>query len=210
MDKQWLETQFCLNPEKTKAALAKALNLEPPAISKMLSGTRQIKAAEYVGMRKFFGMTTESGQAKPYLERAYQVKPLQTQAQALYDSRADGGVKEAEAQDAWVMPASFFEKRTQAPAEKIRFFEVKDKAMMPDIDAGDHVLVDLSDKKPSPAGLFVLYDGIGTVIRQCEFIPQSDPLKLRISAHNSQFRSYQVEFDKTEILGRVIARMKWL
>lgn len=56
MDSQWLQLQFRLNPDKTKADLARALGLEPPAISKILAGNRQIKAQEYVKMREFFGM----------------------------------------------------------------------------------------------------------------------------------------------------------
>jgi plasmid maintenance system antidote protein VapI len=201
MDNQWLEAQFHLNPGKSKAALARVLNLEPSAISKMLNGTRQIKASEYIGMRKFFGMATESGSNVSNTERTYSVRPLSSAMQEGYQHQE---------QDAWVMPASFFEKHTQTPPDNIKFFEATDKAMMPELDAGHYVLVDLSDTKPSPAGLFVLNDGVGTIIRHCEFIPQSSPLKLRVAAHNSSFRSYQVGYDSTEIIGRVVAKLEWI
>lgn len=43
-----------MHPKKTKAQLARLLGLEPPAVSKILAGTRQIKAQEYMKMREFF------------------------------------------------------------------------------------------------------------------------------------------------------------
>ncbi|MBI1326222.1 MAG: hypothetical protein GC136_01105 [Alphaproteobacteria bacterium] len=59
MDKKWLETQFELNPQKSKAGLADAAGLAPSAISKILGGIRQIKAAEYIRMRTYFGLPND-------------------------------------------------------------------------------------------------------------------------------------------------------
>ena len=59
MDSQWLNRQFELYPTKTKARLADVLGLEPPAVSKILKGMRQIKAKEYALMRQYFGLSLE-------------------------------------------------------------------------------------------------------------------------------------------------------
>lgn len=204
MDKNWLKAQFALHPEKTKAELAKALGLEPPAVSKILSGQRQIKAHEYVGMRKFFGYPDEQTGAKSARAHAetYTLRPL------------SGGFAEktdtAPEQDAWVMPASVIAKKTSAPPDQIRIFAVQENAMTPDFMPGEQVLVDLSDVRPSPAGVFVVSDGMSHIIRQCEYVPHSDPPQVRFSARNSQYEAYTLPLEKAQITGRVIAKLEWL
>lgn len=56
MDYRWLTEQFDKNPAKSKAGLARALGLEPSAISKILANIRQIKAHEYVRMLEYFDL----------------------------------------------------------------------------------------------------------------------------------------------------------
>lgn len=200
MDHEWLKTQFKLHPEKNKAELAKALGLEPPAISKVLAGKRQIKAHEYVAMRRFFGLPTDGERAVNRTENAYVLEPLEQQMQDRDDGADD---------DAWVIPAHIFENKTKAPPEKIKIFEVHGDAMVPDFLPGSHVLVDLSDVKPSPAGEFVVSDGHGHIIRQCAYVPHSDPPEIRLTALNKNYDAYTLMFEKTEIIGRVIAKLEW-
>ncbi len=202
MDTEWLKTQFKLNPDKTKAGLARALGLEPPAVSKIISGRRQIKAHEYVAMRKFFGMPTDGARAaQADMGRSYVIGTLDTGMQEKAPQGED---------DAWVMPAHLFENRTKAPPEKIRIFTVHGDAMLPDFKAGEQVLVDLSDVKPAPAGEFVVSDGMSHIIRQCEYVPHSDPPEIRLSALNKKYEAYNVPLEKAAIIGRVIAKLQWL
>jgi hypothetical protein len=200
MDNEWLNAQFRLNPDKTKAGLAKALNLGAPAVSKMLAGTRQIKAHEYMAMRQFFGMPAYSG---PSARRGsgYVLAPL---AQEL-------GEKKTEAtEDSWIMPASLLRAHTQAAPEKIRIFTVQENAMAPDFMPGEQVLVDMSDAKPSPPGVFVVSDGLGHIVRQCEYMPHSRPPTVRLSARNNAYEPHILALPKAGIIGRVIAKLQWL
>lgn len=59
MDSIWLAKQFLAHPTKTKAGLALVLDLPASAVSKMINGSRQIKAKEFLVMRKFFGFETD-------------------------------------------------------------------------------------------------------------------------------------------------------
>lgn len=59
MDAQWLQEQFSLHPEKSKSVLADMLGLQPPTISKILGGARQIKPHEYRDMCAYFDLPTE-------------------------------------------------------------------------------------------------------------------------------------------------------
>lgn len=199
MDSLWLQTQFRLNPEKSKAELAEALGLDRPAVSKILAGTRQIKAAEYAAMRRFFGLPVDGERAA----KGGQSVTLQPLAPGL----ADGA---ASADDGWVMPASVLAQRTRGKPENIRIFTVQERAMAPDLLPGETVLVDLSDVTPSPPGIFVVSDGLGHIIRRCAHVPHSQPPQIRLSAADAGYESMTMATDRAGIVGRVIAKLQWL
>jgi hypothetical protein len=199
MDTEWLKTQFRLHPEKNKAGLARAMGLEPPAVSKMLAGTRQIKAQEYVAMRRFFGLPVDSERAVAGRAAGdgYVLKPLQE--------------RETPGQDeAWIMPATLLARRTKASPEQVRVFEIQDSTMAPDFQPGEHVLVDLSDTKPSPPGVFLVSDGVGHILRHCEIAARMQPVQVRLSANNRNYEAYTAPLDKAGLVGRVIAKLQWL
>lgn len=201
MDSQWLKSQFAIHPDKSKIDLARALGLEPPAVSKILNGTRQIKATEYMIMREFFGMPVD-GERSLKKPPAYTIRPLDIET-ALNESAM---LSDAE----WVIPASIVNSRTHAPPEKIRMFRVREFLMEPDFRHGEHVLVDLMDKNPSPPGAFVVSDGFGHMVRYCEFIPQSNPPEVRISAKKREFQSQTLKLDDFKIIGRVIGKLQMI
>ncbi len=201
MDSQWLKTQFDLHPDKSRADLARALELDPPAISKILAGGRQIKAHEYVAMRKFFGLPTDG-------ERAVAGSSYRLQTLATGMAEKERADDQDAWQDAWIMPASLLESRTDAPPEKIRIFTIRDNSMEPDFMVGAQVLVDLSDITPSPPGVFILSDGLGHVLRQCDIIPGETPLQVNVLAKNGT--AFRLPLNKAAIVGRVIARLDWL
>ncbi len=200
MDSQWLKMQFRLHPRKSKAGLAKAVGLEPPAISKILGGARQIKAAEYHAMRRYFGLPVD-GEGGFYASKgstkSYVLQPL---------SEPDSHQQE----ESWIIPASLIERRTDTPPDQIRVFPIQDNTMAPEFKSGEHVLVDLSDTKPSPPGIFVISDGVGHIIRQCEILPNTKPLKVRLRASNTRYESHDAPLRKTVLIGRVIAKLQWM
>lgn len=199
MDAQWLNAQFANDPEKSKADLARILGLEAPAVSKMLNGTRQIKATEYVRMREFFGLTND-GDKSVVNTNNYIIKPLEKSG--LNDLAGDQGE--------WVMPADIIAEHTNAPSDKIKIFSVRENMMQPDFNKGEHVIVDLTDKTPSPPGVFIVSDGFGTLVRQCEFVAGSKPTKFKISAISDKFQPQILLEDDFKILGRVIAKLQWI
>lgn len=199
MDAEWLRTQFQLNPNKNKADLAREIGLEPPAISKILGGKRQIKAHEYMGMRRFFGLPTDGKSAISDQNESYVIGSL------------PAGMRDKDGpQGQWMMPATIFQTRTNAPAEKIKIFKVQENAMAPEFAFGEHVVIDMSDHDPSPPGAFIISDGFGQMLRRCEFVPGSKPPKVRISAHDKNFETQILDRQEIQILGRVIAKLQWL
>lgn len=200
MDSQWLKKKFEQNPGKTKADLARALGLEAPAISKILNGTRQIKATEYVVMREFFN-DHDAPKIKPGKPGNYIIEPLVNDGNLKESSHGDGD---------WVMPAKLMSQHTDAPSDQIKIFEVRESFMEPDFRKGEHVMVDLREKKPSPPGIFVVSDGFGTLVRHCEFMASSNPPKIKISAISNKFQPQILTEEEFKIIGRVIAKLQWL
>lgn len=203
MDSQWLKIQFDINPDKSKAELAKALGLEPPAVSKILNGARQIKAQEYNMMRKFFGLPVDGEHAVRPSNDGYRLETL-AGGQGLGESEAVQG------DESWVIPAGILSQRTQASPSQIKIFKVQESLMEPDYKRGEHVLVDLSECKPSPPGVFIVSDGFGYMLRSCAYAPKSDPPHIKISAIASDFQTQTLDADEIDIIGRVIAKLQWL
>ena len=200
MDSEWLKLQFDLQPEKTKSGLAKSMGLEPPAISKILAGDRQIKAHEYAAMRRYFNLPVDG-------------------EKSLHNNQADGymlsSLVEKELHDndhssEWVIPASILSAHTEAGAEQVKIYKIRERIMEPEFKHGEHVLVDLSTTEPSPPGVFIVSDGFGYLIRHCEFVPSSDPPEIKISARDNGFQPQILEKNEFKIIGRVIGKMQWL
>lgn len=200
MDSQWLHQQFLLNPERSKSELAQFLGLEPSAVSKMLKNRRQIKAREYMLMRKFFGLPVESGNDTPG-NRHYILDEMAGGKNAMQDK----GDEPAQ----WQIPASILSKRTKAQPEQIKVIAVEDNMMKPDYNLGEFVMVDLSDKKPAPPGVFLVTDGFGHMLRHCSYIPRSEPPKIKVSANDADFHAQILREGEFEILARVIAKLQW-
>lgn len=202
MDSQWLKVQFDLNPDKSKADLAKALGLEPPAISKILNGSRQIKAVEHHEMRRYFGLPVDGEHATKLPDSAYRLETLSGNQQL-----SEGDKNTAED---WIIPADVLSVRTKAPSHQIKIFTVQENLMEPDYRLGEHVLVDLSDNKPSPPGAFVISDGHGHMIRFCEFVLKTTPTDIKVSAKNDGFQSQILQQADFNLIGRVIAKLQWV
>lgn len=215
MDQKWLEAQFKLYPDKKKSDLARTLKIGTPAISKILAGTREVKAHEYVGMRKFFGLPTDGRHATTVKNAPsndmFVIKPF---AQGVaYSGMRDGANSNADhttKQDDWVIPASLMKGKTSASSDQIVSFKITEDAMKPDFKTGEYVLVDCSIKKPSPSGAFLISDGLGEIVRQCEFVPQSSPPSMKVSAKMPGYEAYTLVIQPDTIIGRVIAKIEWV
>lgn len=201
MDARWLHMQFQMNLQKTKADLSKALGLDPPAISKILAGSRQIKAQEYIKMRDFFGLGNNELVAAQKPSNSFILEPL---GQNLAERN------EATEGEEWSIPSSVIAQKTSAPPDKIRMFQIRETVMEPDFRQGEYVIVDLSDNTASPPGVFVISDGFGYMARHCAIKPGGKPPKIIISARQNAFEPQHVELDDIAIIGRIIGKMQWL
>lgn len=122
------------------------------------------------------------------------------------EMRADGF---AEVASVWTVPQDFMRAQTTASPQSVRIIRIYGDSMEPMFRPGDRVLVDMSDTSPSPPGIFVLWDGLGIVVKRVEFVPYSDPPSLKLISINEAYGTYTRPLEGTRINGRVIAKWHW-
>jgi len=110
----------------------------------------------------------------------------------------------------WQIPRDFIRQYTNAPAEMIKIIRAQGDSMAPLINSGDPVFVDTTNQTPSPPGIFVLWDGMGLVMKQCEIIPNTDPVRVKIKSANTSYAEYERDMSEVYINGRVIGRWQWM
>jgi phage repressor protein C with HTH and peptisase S24 domain len=98
---------------------------------------------------------------------------------------------------------SWIRDRLKAAPSMMRVMGVEGDSMTPTLQSGDVVLVDMNQRRPVPPGIFVLHDGMGLVAKRLEYIPMSDPPRLRIISDNQQYSPYACTAEEVNIIGRV-------
>lgn len=105
----------------------------------------------------------------------------------------------------WGIPSEYLSRELHSSTEHTALCTVNSHAVEPDFEYGDKVFVDRSDCKPSPAGIFVFWDGIGMAFGRMQAIPGKEP-KVRITQHGAD--AYDMPFDEIVIIGRVKGRVQ--
>ena len=146
MDSLWLEKQFLQHPDKSKADLAASLNLPASSISKMLNGTRQIKAKEYLEMRKFFGFDLDSKTRKNLTAETSPIAALNDREQAEFQN---------------------------ARKPKWDVVVMMDTSMIPLLKPGDRVAIDTNIKTVQRLNLFAYKRNLSSEI-SINYIEQED------------------------------------
>jgi phage repressor protein C with HTH and peptisase S24 domain len=103
-----------------------------------------------------------------------------------------------------LFPRRLIRDQLGARAEDIRCVEVEGPSMLPMLESGDQVLVNIAKRNPSQPGIFCLWDGFGIVCKLVERIARSDPPRLRIISANPVFGPYELTEDEANIIGRVV------
>ncbi|MCZ4279782.1 LexA family transcriptional regulator [Kiloniella laminariae] len=104
----------------------------------------------------------------------------------------------------WSLPSEYLRTELHVQPTAARIIEVQGDSMTPTLVSGDRVMIDINDQRPTPPGIFALWDGFGVVVKRIEHIPNTDPPLLRISSDNANHAEYQRTFDEVNIIGRVI------
>lgn len=105
-------------------------------------------------------------------------------------------------------PREQFKELFGATPDGIVIVEVIGDSMFPTLAPGQRVFVDTTDRRASPPGIFVLWDGLGLVLKRVEFVAHSDPPRVRIISDNPSYKPYERELEDAHIQGRVIGSLQ--
>jgi len=111
--------------------------------------------------------------------------------------------------DQWSVPRRLVDAFVAQP-DMLKIIGVMGDSMEPDFFAGERVMVDTGHTVPTPPGIYVLHDGVGTVIKRVEVVfGSSDPVMLRISSVNPAYGTYERAMSEVHINGRVVGKWVW-
>jgi len=110
----------------------------------------------------------------------------------------------------WQVPTGIVRGYSTAPAAELRIITVIGDSMEPTLLPGQRILVDTGDRKPSPPGIFVVWDGLGLVVKRIQLLPHSEPPRVKIASDNAKYDPYERAIDEAYIQGRVIGQWRWL
>lgn len=112
--------------------------------------------------------------------------------------------------DEWALPSGMVRHYSTAPASDLRIITVMGDGMEPTLQPGQRILVDTGDRNPSPPGVFVVWDGLGLVVKRCQVVPHTAPPRVRITSDNPKYDVYERTLAEAYIQGRVIGQWRWL
>jgi len=129
------------------------------------------------------------------------------------DVRASGGpgqiIDEERKIGEWQLPRDLVRLATNSPTNRIKILSIVGDSMLPTYAPTDRILVDTGDCQPSPPGIFVVWDGLGFVVKRVEYIPHSEPPRVRIVSDNPHYSPYERTIDEAYIQGRVVGKWLW-
>lgn len=121
------------------------------------------------------------------------------------DSDGELRILDEVVKDRWLIPPSYM--RDLGVSQSRAFVvEIKGDSMSPTLESGDRVMVDMSDRIPSPPGVFVLWDGYSMVAKRLDHVHGTDEPRLSIMSDNPKHKAYEQPLDEVNVVGRVVWR----
>lgn len=202
----------------TQAEAARRVGIGATRLSNYLSGFREADYATLAKMCRAFGVTPDElfGFSDTYVQRVEcGITEVDVRGgaglggEAAVENFSEGAstVSRDVAKGEWLLPHDYLSE-IRVSAKDVRIIEICGDSMeRPDgggLHPGDRVMVALTDRNPTPPGIFALWDGFGIVVKRIERVPKSEPPALRLISDNPAHESYVLTADEVNIIGRVI------
>jgi len=109
----------------------------------------------------------------------------------------------------WHWPENMIRHEAGAEPGDLRILRVRGNSMEPELRDGDRIVVDVSRRLPATGETFVLWDGIGLVVKHVEVVrgdavDDDDPSRLRLISANPDYAPYSCLARDAHILGKVV------
>lgn len=165
-----------------------------------------VDAAELYALAGHDGTARGAGLKTAAPAGTLRIDELDVRASAGDGLAGDGEKKVAE----WQMPSEVVRYLSNAPASDLRFITVLGDSMEPTLQPGQRVLVDTGDRTPTPPGIFVVWDGLGLVVKRVQTLAHSEPMRVKITSDNPKYEGYERSLAEAYIQGRVIGQWRGL
>ncbi len=106
----------------------------------------------------------------------------------------------------WFLPEGMIRDEAHASPGSLRILLVKGDSMEPEMGAGDRLMVDLSKRTLVTGEMFVLWDGIGLVVKRVQPLPGNGdgPARVRLVSANPDYEPYTCLADDVHVVGKVV------
>lgn len=94
--------------------------------------------------------------------------------------------------------------KLETKAESLRVMIMQDDRMSPTLNNKDMIIIDISHKKPTPSGLFAIYDGVGLAIKRLEYIYKPKKPRINVISDNPAYKSYELSPNDITIIGKAV------
>lgn len=172
----------------------------------VFSTPEEAKAAAVAMLRANGGPQTGQGR-----------RSVSTLADVIYAPRLDTAVSaghgavpdRGEVLHRWPLPRTWLRNDLGVPPESADVITIRGDSMAPTFQDGDLVIVDRSDTAARGAGVFVLWDGDGLVLKRIQAVPTAPgaPPRYRVLSDNPAYDAYEVDAAWVTIVGRARARI---
>lgn len=188
----------------SQAAVGKLLEVSQPQAQKRLNNEIQFSIEEIEKLERHF-------QAKAPIRHTLLMAENEAATQSFkvikeYDVTVSAGggsfVADENVRSEWPFDPAYLSNELGLGNAQLALLEVRGDSMEPTLSSGDRVMVNMSDKQVSQPGIFILYDGGGTVIKRVEKVPGID--KLVLISDNSRHTQYEIDGENVQIIGRVV------
>ncbi|MDE0101262.1 MAG: S24 family peptidase [Bryobacterales bacterium] len=109
----------------------------------------------------------------------------------------------------WHWPENMIRHEAGAEPGNLRILRVRGNSMEPELGDGDRIVVDVSRRLPATGETFVLWDGIGLVVKHVEVLhgdtaDEDQPPRIRLISANPDYAPYSCLVQDVHVLGRVL------
>lgn len=217
----WLKKEIEQRGRGAKAALARAVDLTPDQVSKVLSGDRALSADEFIKAVSHFN-TAPDKLLKVLVRRgnlpSRQVDEISGDIALLniHAGMGNGGtlsvlvdesgqtMNPEETDGFWGLPPAV---KSGRELKNLYALPVKGDSMEPTFTDGGFVFVDVAHNVPSPPDVYAVDYGDGLMIKRIELIPQSE--NVRVISDNDRYNDYELARDTIFVFGRVVGHFAW-
>lgn len=194
----------------SQVALAKYIGVSPSAVSRILSGSRQISATELIDLKNFFDLSYKDfAEIFSFNFESDNDLVRYTHKNLTDDIKIDSlSIKPYDEDKGGIaLPSIMLNSVKVDRIDYLRWLRIFDDAMSPTLERGDVIVIDFSNK--AGVGLYAIEIAPEQVsVRRVDAGRwDAGDLHVHIAADNPKFRSYETPLQSLKVIGAVLVRI---